>query len=345
MSELNERTKKILWAIIQSYIDLNVPIGSSMVKKRFSFGLSPASIRNTMAILEELGYVTQPHTSAGRIPTERGYKYYVDTLLREDTMLINKTLAPKLYRRLRGIEKDLHGLIKETSRTLSSFSSYLGIVTPPRSDDRKLKHVKFIKYEKSKVLSILIFKDGAVKNRIIDLKNPFTQRQLDKITNYLNISFEGMTLREIKNKVGYQLSRESIICDRLISRSLNVCRELIYTESDNTLMEGLTGTSNLPDFLDIDEIKDILKAIEDKHLMLKLLDRVEDFEGVKVLIGLDDIFPSIKRLSLVVSTYTDSANAQGRIGIIGPTSMNYRKLIPIVELSADTLTQVLSESA
>jgi heat-inducible transcriptional repressor len=344
MSELKERTEKILQAIIQSYIDLNVPIGSSMVTRRFSFGLSPATIRNIMAALEDLGYLKQPYTSAGRVPTERGYKYYVDTLLKEYTFSMNKAIVQELFNRLRGIEKDLQQLINETSKTLSFFSSYLGIVTPPRAEDRTLKHIRVIKYESNKALSVLIFGDGTLKNRIIDLERTYTQRELDKITNYLNISFGGISLSEVKNRVAYQLSRESIICDKLIAKSLMVCKELISVENEDMLMDGLTGASNLPDFTDINEIKDILKAIEDKHLMLKLLAQVDSSEGVQVFVGLENIIPSMKKLSMVVSTYTDSVDARGTIGIIGPIRMNYRELIPIVDRTAKTLTKVLSES-
>lgn len=344
MSELNERTEKILRAIIQSYIDLKVPIGSSVVTRRFSFGLSPATIRNIMAALEELGYVTQPYTSAGRVPTERGYKYYVDALLKEYTLSMNKAIVHKLFNRLQGIEKDLQQLINETSKTLSLFSSYLGIVTPPRAEDRTLKHIRVVKYERNRVLSILIFEDGTVKNRIINLERAYTQRELDKITNYLNISFGGISLSEVKNRVAYQLSRESITCDRLIANSLMVCKGLISMENEDMLMEGLTGASNLPDFADINEIKDILKAIEDKHLMLKLLAQVDSSEGVQVFVGLEKIIPSMKKLSMVVSTYTDSVDARGTIGIIGPIRMNYKELIPIVDRTAKTLTKILSES-
>ena len=344
MSELNERNEKILWAIIQSYIDLNVPIGSSMVTRRFSFGLSPATIRNIMAALEELGYITQPYTSAGRVPTERGYKYYVDTLLKEHALSMNKAIVHKLFKRLSGIEKDLQQLINETSKTLSFFSRYLGIVTPPTAEYRTLKHIRVIKYESNKALSILIFGDGTVKNRTIDLERSYSQRELDKITNYLNISFGGISLSEVKDRVASQLSRESIICDRLIAKSLMICKELISMENEDLLMEGLTGASNLPDFADINEIKDILKAIEDKHLMLKLLAQVDISEGVQVFVGLENIIPSMKKLSMVVSTYTDRTDARGTIGIIGPIRMNYKELIPVVDRTAKTLTKVLSES-
>jgi heat-inducible transcriptional repressor len=344
MNELDERTQKILWAIIQSHIDLNTPVGSSMVTKRLSFGLSPATVRNIMAGLEELGYVMQPHTSAGRVPTKRGYRYYVDSLLKDCSLKINKVAVHRLYKRLRSFEKDLNRLFKETSRTLSLFSRYLSIVTPPRLEERTLKNIRLIKYDRNKALSIMISEDGIVNDKVIDLGTKYSQRHLDKLANYLNSNFSGLTFIEVRSRIIDQLSREEIVCDRLIARALKICKDIIVLENDNILMEGLTGACNLPDFADMEEIREILKAIEDKHLMLKLFNQVGDYEGVQVFVGLENIIPSMKKLSMVVSTYNDRMDARGTIGIIGPTRMNYKKLIPIVDQTAKTLTQVLTGS-
>ena len=344
MKELDERTRKVLWAIIQSYIDLNVPVGSFLVKRRFSFGLSPATIRSTMAGLETLGYLTQPHTSAGRIPTMMGYRYYVDILLKKNIMNTNTALLHKLYRRLRGIQKNLNIMVSETSRTLSLFSSCVGIVTPPKAEEKILKHIRFMKYEKNKALSILISEDGMVNNKIVNLDSLYTQGQLIKIANYLNDTFAGLTLKEVKKRIVYQLSREKMACDRLITNALIICKEMIVWENDSILMEGLTGTSNLPDFVDIKHIKEVLKTIEDKQLILKLLNEVDDSKGVQVFVGLESIIPSMRHLSMVVSPYSDKRNARGTIGIIGPTRMDYKQMIPIVDHTAKALTQVLSET-
>lgn len=338
--KLSERNEQILLAIIQTHIVSNSPVGSLKVTKRFSFNLSPATIRNAMAELEEMGYVTQPHTSAGRIPTERGYRYYVDMLLKEYAS--NKNLLDNLYERLQSLEKDFHKMIIETSKALSLTTKYLSIVTPPRTEEIILKHVRFIRYDKTKTLCIFISEGGIIKNKVVTLKKICSQRQLERITNYLNNRFSGATLREIKNNILTQISREKIVCDRLITNALITFKDMINWENDD-LLGGLTGTSNLPDFVDIKRIKDILKAIEDKQLMLKLIKQISTSEGLQVLVGLQDVAPSMKEMSLVASTYTDRLNAKGTIGIIGPTRMNYKRLIPIVEQTANTLTQVLTE--
>jgi heat-inducible transcriptional repressor len=341
---LDERRKKILWAIIQSHIDLNIPIGSLLITKRYPFGLSPATIRNIMAKLEEMGYITQPHTSAGRIPTEKGYRFYVDTLLEEDTLSLSESLSNELSTRLQNTEKDNESLLKEASRTLSLLSKYLAVAIPPRIEDTVLKHIKFIKYRKKKVLAVLISEEGIVKNIFIELDRIYTQQQLDKAANYLNNKFYGLTIRETQERLAYQLFREKEALDKFILNMLHLFKDMISSAVDNFSFNGLSGTAYLPDFVDIKHIKEILKAIEDKRFMLKLLNHISDWQGTRVFVGMENIMPAMKELSMVVSTYSDKKRARGAIGIIGPARMNYRKLIPIVDHTAKALTKILSET-
>jgi heat-inducible transcriptional repressor len=343
MSELSERSRKILWAIIQSHIESNTPVGSLTVSKRYSFGLSPATIRNTMVELEEMGYVTQPHTSAGRVPTIKGYRLYVNTLLREHIPTTNKALFYELTNRLRVIKKDINRLFKETSKTLSIFSKYIGIATPPKIDKTTLKYIRFIKYDETRVLSTLISEEGIIKSRVIELEESYSQRHLDRIGNYLNDKFSGMTLMEVRNRIAAQLSKDKVIYDKLMDNALTIFENLIMLETDNIPAEVLSGTCNLPDFASTKQIKEILKAIEDKQLMLKLIDKVSNSgDGIQVYVGLENILPSMKELSMVASTYRDRGHICGAVGIIGPTRMDYGRLIPIVDHTAKALTQILS---
>jgi heat-inducible transcriptional repressor len=297
-----------------------------------------------MADLEASGFITQPHTSAGRIPTDKAYRFYVDRILKQNSRSVNTALLRKLYKRLRGMHRDLKMLISETSRTLSVFSSCVGIVTPPKAEEEVLRNIRFIKYEKNRALSIMIFEDGTVKNKMIDLNVPFSQKQLTKITHYLNDTFAGMSLKEMREEIISQLSQQKAACNLLITNALKICEEMIIWESEDILGEGLTGTSNLPDFTDIGQIKNILKTIEDKHMILELLNEVDDTKGVQVFVGLESIIPSMKKLSMVVSPYAYRKRNSGTIGIIGPTRMNYEQLIPIVDHTARALTKVLSET-
>jgi len=341
MNELDERCQKILWAIIQTHISSNCPIGSRTVMKNFSMSISSATIRNAMADLEELGYVTQPYTSAGRIPTEKGYRLYVDSLLRECTS-INKRLLQQIICKLRSIEKDINKLIKETSKTLSVFSNYIGIATHPKSENMVLKRIEFLRHTNNKILSVLISEDGIVKNKIIVLEEDiFTQRQLDKINRYLNNKLRGLTVREIKDRILFQMAQEKRLCDRLIDKALVLCKKAIEMETEN--YGEIFGVFNVPDFATMEQIKEIFRAIEEKHLMVKLLDKIVISEGVQVFIGSENFLLEMKDLSVVLSTYNDGQRPLGAIGIIGPTRMNYLKVIPFVNHTAKALTQILSE--
>ncbi len=344
MTKMDERRKEILWAIIQSHIDLNMPISSMLITQRFPIGLSPATIRNIMAKLEEMGYITQPHTSAGRVPTEKGYRFYVNTLMQEQKLSINSALLNELSNRLLIIGKDSYNLIKEAAKTLSFFSRYLAIATPPKIDDIILKRIKFIKYERNYVLSILISDEGVVKNKIIELDKTYTQQHLDKAANYLNSKFSGFPIKKMREKIAYNIYKEKTVCDQLIANLLYICKDIVPLENDDLLLNSLSGTSYLPDFATMKQIKVILNAIEDKHFMLKLLHQVSDSCGTKVFIGMEDILPAMKELSMVVSTYSNNKHASGTVGIIGPTRMNYKKMIPIVDHTAKALTRILSET-
>ncbi len=344
MNRLDTRDEKILCATIQSYIASNRPVGSRTVTKNCSFNLSPATIRNIMANLEALGYLSQPHTSAGRIPTEKGYRTYVNKILRKKKMHINKILQ-QMLNKLHLIEKDINKLILETSKTLSAMSNYLGVATPPRADEIILKRIEFVKYEKRKVFGFLISEEGILKNKIIKLEqDSFTQKQLNKIAAYLNNELSGFTLSEIKNKIIAQLAEQKTACRELITDALMLFENVTAWETENMLYLGeFSGTCNLLDFADIRQIKELYRAIEYKHLMVKLLEKMSYSEGVKVLIGSENFIPELRELSMVGSTYYDGCRALGTIGVIGPTRMNYEVIIPVVEMTAKTLTQILSE--
>lgn len=346
MSKLDERSTKILWAIIQSHIDLNIPVGSLMITRRFSFGLSSATIRNIMATLEKLGYITQPHTSAGRVPTEKGYRFYVNSLLKEYTGNAESTLSHELSERFRALERENQILIKEAAKTLSSFSHYLAIAIPPKLDDIVLNRIKFIKYENRKVLTILISEERVVKNKIIELDRAHTQKQLDAAADYINRQFSGMTIKKVKEHIAFQLYKEKIVCNELITNLLFLCNNMVASETGHFAYSELSGTSNLPDFATMTQIKGILKAIEDKNFMLKLLNHISESRGPQVFVGMGNILPVMNELSMVVSTYVNQkyfSGASGAIGIIGPTRMNYKKVIPFVDYTAKALTQILSE--
>jgi len=343
MDKLNERQKNILFAIIHSHIDLNAPIGSVLIARRHAIQLSPATIRNTMARLEKLGYIIQPHTSAGRIPTKKGYSLYVNTILKEHPKTIGTALYQKLSEKLLVDSADSGVLLKEAARTLSFMSQYLAIATPPKLEEVTLCNIKFIKYRKKKVLTVLISNDGTVKNWVIELDNIYTQRELDRAAEYMSNRFCGETIDDIKKIIANELHREKIIFNQLVTRLVAICTDIFVSDLDMLSSNSLSGTSNLPDFATTVQIKEILKAMEDKNFMLKLLDQVSPSKGVKVVVGMKDFLPAMRELSLVIASYESSINACGVIGVIGPTRMNYKEMIYMVDYTAQTLSNILAD--
>jgi len=341
---LNERQRKILWAVTQSHIDLNIPIGSLLLIKRYPLHLSSATIRNAMASLEKMGYITQPHTSAGRVPTEKGYRFYVNSLMEDQPLSISDSMSHELSLRLQSAENDSNGVIKKAAKTLSLLSQNMAIAIPPKIEDMVLKHIKFIKYDKKKALSVLISEEGIVKNTFVDLDKSYTQQQLDKAAHYINSRFTGEKIKDVKELLSYQLIKDKEAYDRIAASVLYLFKDIIILDDDIFSLNGLSGTSYLPDFVESKQVKDILRAIEDKQFMLKLLNELGGSQGIKVFVGLENIMPAMSKMSMVAATYNDKSFLSGAIGIIGPTCMNYKKLIPIVDHTAKALTRILSEN-
>ncbi len=340
---IDERIYRVLWAVVESYITNPDPVGSRYVTKKYDFNLSPATIRNVMADLEEMGFLLQPHTSAGRIPTDKGYRFYVNSLFHEECVL-DAHLANELRIRLENIRDDINILLLEATKTLSSFSHYLGFALPPKNDESTFRKISLVRYKRGQVAAILITNEGTIKNKIVQLDVDLTQRDLSRISEYLNSEFEGLTVNEIGTRILREMHRDKVRCDTLISRAIKICKETLYSGYSDVFISGFSEVLGLPDFSDIERIKEISKAIEDKHLMIKLLDTISETEGVTVVIGSENPADEMKKLSIVISHYKEGDKPIGTVGVIGPTRMDYSKAITIVDTTAKFITRILSES-
>lgn len=338
---LDERSKQILCAVIQCYINEPGPVGSRVVTKKYSFGLSPATIRNIMSDLEEMGFLQQPHTSAGRVPTDSGYRFYVDTLTAEKRHS-NKDLTSELYKKLETLRKDINSLLDDASKMLSSLSHYIGVTMSPNADLTTLTKIELIKYRGDQLAVILFTDEGFIRNKVVSTDPEISQKDLNRIAEYINSEFAGYTLDEIRRSVLKEMTKDKVICDRLISEALRICRDVFSISPGNIYVYGLSEVLDLPDFCDINRIRELLKTIEDKHIIVKLLDKISDSEGTRVFIGSENALDEMKKFSLVVSTYREGCKPMGVIGIIGPTRMNYLKAISIVDMTAKYFTSLLS---
>jgi len=338
---LDERTKQILFAVIQCYINSPGPVGSRVVTKKYSFGLSSATIRNIMSDLEEMGLLRQPHTSAGRVPTDSGYRYYVDTL-KKDKHEVSRDITEELNSKLEIMRRDINSFLGEASKMLSSLSHYIGITMSPNTSSTTLSRIELIKYRAEEVAVIMFTDEGIIKNKVIPVDAEISQKDLHRIAEYINSQFSGRTLDEIKKDVINEMTRERVLCDRMITEAIKICRNIFSTSPGDIYISGLSEMLSLPDFCDIDRIKELLKTIEDKHIVVKLLDKIAESEGTQVFIGSENPLDEMKRFSLVAAAYKEKKRPMGVIGIIGPTRMNYMHAISIVDLTANFITEMLS---
>jgi heat-inducible transcriptional repressor len=343
MQALSERNKKILCAIVQSYINYPDPVGSRTVTKSYAFGLSPATIRNIMADLEEMGFLTQPHTSAGRVPTDLGYRFYVDFLVAEGSYYSNIEILQDIYRKFETLKNDIDTLFSETTKNLSTLSHYLGIAMSPRTDKTILRRINLLKFGPRKVAVVLFTDEGLIKNKIITMDPDVSQKDLNRIASYLNSEFAGHTFDDIRLRIIREMSKEKTKCDNLISKAMRICQESFTFSYSSLFISGLSEVLELPDFADLKKIRELSRAIEEKHNIIKLLDKLSESDGVQIVIGSENSLDELKKLSVVVSPCKEGDRTIGIVGIIGPTRMNYAKAIYIVENTAKFITNMLAE--
>jgi len=234
-------------------------------------------------------------------------------------------------------------LLSETTRTLSMLSHYLGIAMSPKVNMTTLKRIELLKYKEDKVVVILFTDEGLIKNKVVSLDSEISQKDLNRIGGYLNSEFSGHALDEIRRKVMREMSREKTRCDSLILKAMKICRDALSIPYSDLFVSGLSEVLDLPDFSDLKKIRELSRAIEDKHTIIRLLDNLSEFDGVQILIGSENSMDEMKKLSVVVSTCREGNRPIGVVGIIGPTRMNYAKAIYIVDNTARFITNMLAE--
>ncbi|MBI3609463.1 MAG: heat-inducible transcription repressor HrcA [Nitrospirae bacterium] len=328
--------------MVLSYIEKASPVGSQTVTKTFSLGLSPATIRNIMADLEDMGYLSQPHTSAGRIPTSKGYRLYVNDLMEEDrSSLFSEALLEEKYLGMK--REDPHALLQETTRMLSLLSHYAGIVLAPKPSKARLDRLEFILLRKGHVLVVQVSKDGLVQHRMIDADPELTPQDLARISAVLNEKFSGLNIEEIQARLLHEMRAEKEEYDRLLWKAFELGRQALGPPPAEELY--IVGTSNilsLPEFTEnLEKMKALFKTVEEKAVILKLLNRCLETEGVQILIGSENKLPGVADFSLVISSYRSGDRILGTLGVIGPTRMEYARVIPLVDHTAKLLSRLL----
>jgi heat-inducible transcriptional repressor len=341
--ELSNRAKAVLFTIITDFIRTGDPVGSRTISKRGALDVSPATIRNIMADLEEIGLLVQPHTSAGRVPTERAYRFYVDSLVKvsdltlDEERMIEKNLNPPT--------RELKDVVRETSRVLSEMSRCVSMVSTPGFSETRFKYIDFVKLSENRILAILVSKTGMIFNKLIPVEDEFNQEKLAWMSRYLNDVLSDLTLKEVRRKIIHEMQSEKNLYDNILIHALRMSRNVFETEigDDELFIEGSTYIFDYPEFTDITRMKEIFKTFENKSNLIKLLDKVTRAEGVKVYIGSETKIQTMRGCTLVASPYRKEGNILGSIGVIGPTRIDYAKVIPIVDFTAHLITRLLDE--
>jgi len=341
---LSERGRQILEAIIEEHIASAQPIGSKSLTRFQGIKLSPASVRNVMAELEELGYLQSPHTSAGRVPTEKAYRYYVDSLLRICSLDRGSQDRIEQHYHKRGLQ--MAELLREASRALSAVAHYTGLVMVPRLQRTVFRRIEFVRLSSRQVLAVFITQSGMIQNRLIETGEEFTASELEQITNYLNQTMRGLSIQEARALILAEMTREKTLYDRLLQRAFRLSEAALTEVSDGeVIIEGTSHLLDQPEFSDLERMKRVFRAFEQKSLLLGLLDRGLQAEGVQVIIGGESECPELAGCSLITANYAGRRGTLGALGVIGPSRMPYATLIPIVDYTAGMISRLLDEES
>ena len=340
---LDERSKKILHAVIQLYIGSPGPVGSRAITKKFPIGLSPATIRNIMSDLEDMGFLRQPHTSAGRVPTDSAYRFYVDALSAGKTDL-DAEIAAELIRKLELIRTDINSFLDNASRLLSELTHYIGISVSPNIHQSTLRKMELVPYRKNQIAVMLITDEAVIRNKIISVDKAIPREDLSRLAGYINERFGGQTFDAIRKTIVEEMSQERILCDSLISEAMAICRDAFAESGSSVFISGLSEVLALPDFCDIGRIRGLLRTIEDKNTILRLLEKISDADVPQVFIGSENPLDELKEFSFVAAPYCEGTRPIGAIAVIGPTRMNYSQAITLVDMTAKFITDIFSYS-
>jgi heat-inducible transcriptional repressor len=341
---LREKDIQILNLIVENYLKVGKPISSGHISQRMERPVSSATVRNIMVKLEKFGYLHQPHTSAGRIPTDNGLRLYVNQLF-EEVIYPDKSinLPTEDFYRERG---DFNSLLDNVSHILSEYSDNLGFVLSPRVSRVNFRHIRFIKVSEEKIMVILITTFNLVLTEIVETKSYFTQAELDRASHYINENFRGKNLLFVRDLLlreipAYKMRYESVV------RNVISLLKIYFLEEEKENQIFIQGTSKLlekPELFDMDNLKSLFQRFEEKARLARLLSDVISLDRVKVLIGSEFSLPDISDCSLILSHYGYDRQVLGSLGIIGPKRIPYRRIIPLVDCVAKKLSETISFS-
>ena len=337
--QVDDRAEQLFKLLVEFYIDDGRPVASKALAKQPSVHVSAATVRNIMARLEGRGLVKSPHTSAGKVPTSQGLRFFVDSLL---------SVEPLDEAGVQNLESQLNSdmapsqLVESASKLLALVTQMTGIVTLPRRDAQALRHVEFLNLEGDRVLVILVYNDREVQNRVIHVDRKYEDNELLQASNYLNREFGGLSLVEIRGELLSSMQRDKDRMDRLLQAALDLASRAFEPDESEERSFVVSGESRLLDMSeDTETVRSLFEAFSRKGSILHLLDQSLNTHGIQLYIGEESGYRVLDELSLVTSSYTVNGRIAGVLGVVGPTRMAYQRVIPVVDMTARMLGNAL----
>ncbi|HYH05298.1 MAG TPA: heat-inducible transcriptional repressor HrcA [Bacillota bacterium] len=340
---LDKRKKLILKVVTDDYIESAEPVGSRTIARKYELGLSPATIRNEMADLEENGYLEQPHTSAGRIPSEMGYRYYVDTLM--SLQKLSKQEIESIHLELEKHHHQVETIIHQTSKILVQMTQYPSLILSPHFQSALFRHIQLIRLASNTVLVLIVTDTGYVENKVIEFEGDISDNDLDRISFLLNQKLRGLNLQDIRSSLLNEIRSELSFHEEFFNEALKLLLKIAnHTpgSKERVHLDGATKILDQPEFSDLKKFKPLMDILEEEDKLYNLLSLHTD-RGPQVKIGHENENLGIKDCSVVTASYEIAGRPVGVIGVLGPTRMEYAKVLPVVEYTAGILSELLTQ--
>jgi heat-inducible transcriptional repressor len=340
VNDIGIRAKKVLHAVVSEYLATGDAVGSQTVARRYALDISAATVRSVMGDLEDEGLLRHPHTSAGRIPTDRGLRLYVDTLLRVRSLSASE--KEDIRGRL-GPVTEMQEVMQRVTRMLRELSHLAVIVQAPRPESDAVSHVEFVRLREGQLLAVIATASGQIQNKLIPIDFALSHGDLDRVNNYLNSLVAGLTLDQMRGRVLLEIERERerSVSDPVLARALGLAAAVmpVAAAAGEILLDG---QSNLvAEAADLERARCVLRTLEEKDQIVKLLDRTLSAPGICVFIGAEANLADLSDISVVAASYGNDERPLGTIAVIGPSRMNYSRVIPLVDFTADVITEIL----
>ena len=335
---MNERAQHFLKVLIERYIRDGQPVGSRTLARDAGMDLSPATVRNVMSDLEELGFVASPHTSAGRIPTVPGYRMFVDSLI---SLKPPEALELSRLRDRLGGDYDPQGAVESASRLLSDLTHLAGVVMVPRHDRIVVRQIEFVPLSSTRVLTILVTSQGEILNRIIETSRRFSRSELEQASNLINANYAGKDLEAMRRELVAEMERTRQDLDSIMVQALEMAENALSDDEEDFVVAGQTNLMDFDELAQMDRLRQLFDAFTEKQEILHLLDRCLRGDGVQIFIGEESGYDTLETCSVVTAPYRINDQVVGVLGVIGPTRMRYDRVIPIVDVTAKLLGAAL----